>query len=231
MENTVIWTKVPGVQLPSLEDAMTKLRVDEDDADDFAEIYGQCKAVMDPKFLLRTAEVEPCGEETCVIGGVEFESRMVAVNLKDVHTVYAYCCTCGRELFDLAVKQSDPLCRYWVDQLSELALRSMTAACHQRLKELTGAKKLHAMNPGSLPDWPITQQQPLFCLLGDTEGLIGVTLSESCLMTPYKSGSGILYSSEQEFVSCEHCKKLDCPNRRKAYDPEAFAKRYGKEMQ
>lgn len=39
-------------------------------------------------------------------------------------------------------------------------------------------------------DWPLTQQQPLFTLLGDPEASIGVQLTDSLLMIPNKSLSG-----------------------------------------
>jgi len=38
------------------------------------------------------------------------------------------------------------------------------------------------MNPGSLEDWPLTEQRVLFALLGDPQAAIGVRLTDSLLM-------------------------------------------------
>ncbi len=83
------------------------------------------------------------------------------------------------------------------------------------------------MNPGSLPDWPLPQQLPLFQLLGDVEGLIGVHLKESFLMVPTKTVSGIFFPTETRFESCQLCPREDCPGRRAPYDAALFQSRYG----
>jgi predicted transcriptional regulator len=71
------------------------------------------------------------------------------------------------------------------------------------------------MRPGSgdVTVWPIEQQQGLFSLLDDVEGAIGVKLMESCLMVPNKTTSGILFTTEEDFRSCEVCHREDCPSR------------------
>jgi hypothetical protein len=82
------------------------------------------------------------------------------------------------------------------------------------------------MNPGSLPDWPLEQQRVLFELLGDTRKTIGVELTESLVMVPIKSVSGILFTNEEEFASCRRCSRQGCPGRRVPYDPELYDRKY-----
>lgn len=86
------------------------------------------------------------------------------------------------------------------------------------------------MAPGSLGDWPIQQQKPLFQLLGDTEAMIGVRLTESFLMLPSKSVSGIWFPTQTRFESCQLCPGQRCPNRRAPHAPELFEKRYEKQL-
>jgi hypothetical protein len=74
-----------------------------------------------------------------------------------------------------------------------------------------------AMNPGSLADWPIHEQRPLFRLIGDTESAIGVRLQPSLLMWPTKSVSSIFFPTSSDFVSCQLCPRQGCPNRRATY--------------
>ena len=75
------------------------------------------------------------------------------------------------------------------------------------------AGHLSHMNPGSLPQWPLSQQRVLFSLLGDVTGAIGVELTESCLMIPAKSTSGILFDSDTEYNNFRFCPMENCPGR------------------
>lgn len=78
------------------------------------------------------------------------------------------------------------------------------------------------MNPGSLADWPITEQKPLFELLGAVQELIGVELTASFLMILIKVVSGIHFPKELAFVSCQLCPGNQCPGRKAPYDKELF---------
>jgi hypothetical protein len=75
------------------------------------------------------------------------------------------------------------------------------------------------MNPGSGDRnvWPIAQQRPLFSLFGDAEALIGVRLTDSFLMVPNKTVSGLFFPTEVPFESCQLCTRPDCPRRRARY--------------
>ena len=81
------------------------------------------------------------------------------------------------------------------------------------------------MNPGSLPDWPISQQRPLFDLVGKAAE-IGVHLTDSYLMRPLKSVSGILFATDVTYENCQLCPVERCPNRRAPYDPTLFDRKY-----
>jgi hypothetical protein len=82
------------------------------------------------------------------------------------------------------------------------------------------------MSPGRLEDWPLTEQESLFALLGDTEAKIGVRLTGSMLMYPTKSVSGILFSTEERFETCQLCPRKGCPNRKMPYDEGLYACKY-----
>ncbi len=72
------------------------------------------------------------------------------------------------------------------------------------------------MNPGSAnyDVWPIAQQRPLFALFGGATDDIGVRLTESHLMVPDKSVSGVMFTSSSGYVNCHACDRENCPNRR-----------------
>jgi len=94
------------------------------------------------------------------------------------------------------------------------------------LKRHFGLVQLSRMSPGSLKDWPVTEQSPFFSLFGNVEELIGVTLTESMLMIPRKSISGIFFPTEVMFFSCQLCPRKGCPARKAPYD-ETLRKKYG----
>ena len=82
------------------------------------------------------------------------------------------------------------------------------------------------MAPGSLSDWPIEEQGPLFRLLGDVEASIGVRLTRNLLMLPAKSISGFYFPTEVSFYSCQLCPRKRCESRKAKYD-EKQAEIYG----
>jgi hypothetical protein len=81
------------------------------------------------------------------------------------------------------------------------------------------------MSPGSLMDWPLEEQKPLFSLLKGAEKLIGVRLTENLLMIPRKSVSGIFFPTEVTFLSCQLCRREKCEWRKARYN-EGLAKQY-----
>jgi hypothetical protein len=82
------------------------------------------------------------------------------------------------------------------------------------------------MAPGSLADWPIEEQAPLFKLLGDVDASIGVKLTDSMLMLPAKSISGVYFPADVSFFSCQLCPRERCESRKAKYDPK-LAQEYG----
>ncbi|MDO4739701.1 MAG: hypothetical protein Q4A66_03460 [Eubacteriales bacterium] len=225
MENAV-WKDLPYT-LPDAEHMAERLHVFEEDLEEFAALHARCAAIAQPKFAWRRAPVQLLENDDVRIGEQLFHSRMLHVNMQGVKEAYAYVATCGREIYELALSCEDPLARFWVDSISEQLLRSVSLAAHARLRELSGEQRLFGMNPGSLPDWPISEQKPLFALVGDVYGKIGVELTDTFLMLPIKSGSGLYYASEVDFVSCEYCARGECPSRRAKFVPGKFAERYG----
>ena len=108
----------------------------------------------------------------------------------------------------------------------EMALAAALDQLHTHLEEKYHLGRVKAMNPGSLEDWPIGQQKELFRILGDVKSAIGVELTDSCLMLPMKSASGILFQTESNFESCQLCPRKNCPNRRARYKEHLYEEKY-----
>jgi hypothetical protein len=189
------------------------------------ELVELARPLVRPKAIYEVAYIEIQGEDSLDIGGVTFTSRLLRDKLDKVGRVFPFIITCGRELDSLANPDRDFMRNYCLDMIKEMALRSAVSYTENHLKETFAIDQLSRMNPGSLPSWPLTQQRELFSLFGDVKELIGVELTETFLMIPVKSVSGIFFPTEVKFESCQLCPREVCRGRRAPYDPE-LARRY-----
>lgn len=179
-------------------------------------LFGEYAPSARPKALLQEVPVEVIDDTQIKLGGELFESRCLCVNLKGLERVSLFVSSCGDELEAAA---GDNLRAYWIDVVKELALEAATAEAERRAAAWYGVDGVAMMNPGSgdIDVWPIEAQRVLFRLLGDTQQEIGVRLTESLLMIPNKSVSGVFFPSHHGWVSCEACKRQGCPSRRAPY--------------
>ncbi|MFO8057082.1 MAG: vitamin B12 dependent methionine synthase [bacterium] len=179
-----------------------------------------------PKAMYRPAFINGRGEDHVEIEGVRFQSRVLAVNLENVERVFPFVATCGAELEAWPDTLTGREERYFADRIKELAYLSALKACFEHMDESFGPGRCSVMNPGSLEDWPLSEQRPLFELLGDPEEAIGVKVLPSLMMYPSRTTSGIRFPSEVRFESCMLCPRESCPLRKAPYDPELFEKKF-----
>ena len=55
---------------------------------------------------------------------------------------------------------------------------------------------------------------------------IGVELTDSFLMLPVKSVSGLMFESEEHYTNCTLCPRAKCPGRRSPFDPQLYRQKY-----
>jgi len=197
-------------------------------ADAIREVVETIRPLVKPKAIYDAVYVENRQRDTVDISGVTFTSRVLRVNLDEAERVFPFIATCGREVHERAASYDDPMLRYCLDTIMANALRAASGYLHQCVKEKYALGQTSAMSPGSLEDWPLTQQRQLFSILGDVRGSIGVELTDSFLMVPIKSVSGIIFPTEIRFESCQLCPREGCRARRAAYNPKLWEERYGK---
>lgn len=150
-----------------------------------------------------------------VVGGVGIRSEFVRAKLLQAPVAYAFVATCGGEAERWSAGLDDFLDRFYADEIKKLWLARAVASVEDDVRRrFAPTAKLAALNPGSLPQWPIEGQRELFRILGDTEGTVGVKLTESCLMVPTKSVSGLFFADHTGHVNCALCPRENCPNRR-----------------
>jgi hypothetical protein len=194
--------------------------------EDFSAFFDEIVEIARPKVYYKVAFTDENDSNSVVIDGIRFESRVLCVNLAEVHRIFAYLATCGVELEAHRAGETDILRQYWADAVMEAALQAAMLALREDMSLRYQVGKTSGMNPGSLPDWPISQQKPFFELLGETANRTGVRLTESMLMVPAKSTTGLFFETESDFVNCQLCPRKSCPNRRAGYDQDLYEARY-----
>ena len=180
------------------------------------DLLAQSVAVARPKAIYRIVPVGDRDGAWIRIGEQRFESEDLRENLKDIDDVVAYVATCGAELDAIDLSSYDPLSEYWISVIKEHALRAVTATLYETVERRHGRTGLSQMNPGSanVDVWPLSQQAGLFALFNGGAVEIGVRLTESYLMIPDKSVSGVLFESASGYVNCHACDRENCPDRR-----------------
>lgn len=197
-----------------------------EDEIDFVAMVKEAGQVANPKVMFGVTCVEERSEDQIVLSGIKFDSRVLSRNLENVEKVIPFTATCGMELQDWAAQFTDIIWNYWAEAIKEAALQSALEFLFKMIKQEYIPGHVSTMSPGSLENWPISQQVPLFELLGDTKGRIGVTLTDSLLMVPTKSVSGIVFPRDLSFESCHLCLRTNCPNRRAPYDETLYEREY-----
>jgi len=194
-----------------------KIPEDSSEADEALQLLKEACSVAKPKAVFIEAYIESRTDDAIVINGRTFNSRLLNENTKSTHRLFPYIATCGVEIEQWAGGISDPLKAYFADVIMQLVLKSAVNGLVKHLTEKKLRGELSCMNPGALKDWPISEQKKLFSLFTDTAG---VKLTDSFLMIPIKSSSGIYFTSDKKFENCELCPRENCPSRRTAYKPD-----------
>ena len=204
-----------------------KLGIDEEDEDDmeiFGYLYTEAVRIGSPKIIYTEEVITRKSADSLIIGGIEFCSTALARNMAGVERCYPYVVTCGTEIDSIVLAESSPLTEYWRDEIKAELLMSArrylnTAVCAQY-----SLKHLASMAPGSadIDVWPVEEQRKLFSLFAGKCCEIGVVLTESCLMLPNKSLSGIIFETEEDFLSCQLCRRENCPDRKVGFDESLY---------
>ena len=203
------------------EEAVRQLRMENAEKEDLSrlsEMVDEAQRAANPKALYAVAPIESRSETTVTINGVTINCPLMAKNLKNTNRVFPYVVTCGLEAEAWSKTAGDFMEEYWADGIKLLLLSKAMLALKKQVKQAYAPEsRLSAMNPGSIKQWPLAQQRVLFQILETVTDDIGVTLTDSCLMLPSKSGSGIFFAGSEQYENCSLCPILNCPNRRAPY--------------
>jgi hypothetical protein len=178
----------------------------------------ECRAVMKPEaaYVFVTAETPPSLEQI-VAGELLFQSgKIVHRMLKQSESYAAFIVTVGPGPEQLArelLGKGEYLEGYIVDLVASALVDSVADVLHEEIRKKAGSRDLKVTNrysPGYC-SWDVAEQQKLFSLFPPK--CCGITLSESSLMDPVKSISGLIgIGTQVKFndYTCEICPMKDC---------------------
>jgi hypothetical protein len=198
---------------------LLRISPDTKEALNFYSLFEIAAAIARPKAAFLIASPLSVCDNKVEINGVRFTSRLLRDNLERSAVVFPYVATCGSKLEDWSRNMNSLLKSFWAETIMLAALGCAIKHLNVYLKERIGEElRLSSMNPGSLAEWPLSEQATLFYLLGESAEAIGTSLSDSMVIRPLKSLSGIHFVSEDGFVNCSLCPRKDCSGRRAPYD-------------
>ena len=151
-----------------------------------------------PKAVYAESFVASRDGDIVVVDGISFTSRTLSRNLASSERVFPLVTTCGHEMDEASPAGGDMLKEFWWELIKASLLGAANKYLDDHLQRAFRLGKTAILRPGSgdPPAWPIDQQQGLFALLGDVEQAIGVRLTDSFIMVPNKTTSGMLFPAQ-----------------------------------
>lgn len=146
--------------------------------------------------------------------------KMITSFLKGSQFAALFTCTAGYEVekWSNKYKDEDFVMAYVIDATGSLLVEGAMDIVYEKLKEHTASQNLSITNrysPGYC-QWKVDDQQKLFSFL--PENFCNIHLSQSSLMSPVKSVSGIVgigTSVNKRGYICDSCHSKDCVYRAK----------------
>ena len=182
----------------------------------------ECLRVSSPAgaFILREALESP-STETFRIQEVTFDSgKIIPKMLKHSRSYAFFLVTAGPEPENLArslMTEGNYLEGYITDLVASALVDSAADQIQDQVRKhanMQGMRITNRYSPGYC-SWNVEEQQKLFSLF--PEGCCGISLSESSLMYPIKSISGVIglgTKVEYRDYTCEICSMLNCQFRK-----------------
>ena len=198
-----------------------KNEVDDKTLQEIQDSFRELERLADKKSIYRIFELSLKDENELKIGNVEIYSRNLRTNLKDCKQVVLFAATLGAEVDRLIRKMQV------VDMAKAVVMQACAATLLEEYCDELQQKIAERMqeqgkyirprfSPG-YGDFSIQHQKDVLAML-ETSKRIGVTMTDSYMLTPTKSVTAVIGIGDAEMNcnlnSCEECDKTDCTYRR-----------------
>lgn len=156
-------------------------------------------------------------KDRIIVDGLDFFiGKTVAKELRNSESAAFFICTAGQEISELSrslMLGDNPVLGYVYDVLGSVAVESATDKIHQEIKDMAasnGQLITNRYSPGYC-QWSVADQHKLFSLF--PANCCGISLTDSALMNPIKSVSGIIglgKNVKYRKYTCELCSLTEC---------------------
>lgn len=160
------------------------------------------------------------GYSHIIVDGREFEiGKTVAKELRNATSIAIFICTAGEGISRRSaelLKGENPVLGYVYDVLGSMIVEAATDLLQQEIQIAAAVNGLNITNrysPGYCK-WSVADQHKLFSFF--PTGCCGISLTDSALMSPVKSVSGIIGVGKDVLFrnyTCDLCNMKDCFHR------------------
>lgn len=189
------------------------------------DLFNRFDTLVTPLLSFKKKKIESIDKGTIYLeNGVELKSLKLSKVMKPCEDAICFIATIGDGVEKEIARLTDEgriFDAYILESVGSMAVESMVDAFCKDIEEKYNAqdKKITLRFSPGYCDWPIAEQKKLFRIFD--AGQINVTLTDSCLMRPRKSISGLFgihsFDGDNTFSPynpCSDCKKKDCTARR-----------------
>lgn len=184
------------------------------------EILKRYQGLCDIRAVYRVVDVSAHNDHGLLINNILFDpNKTISFQLKNAERLAVFICTIGAQMENWASQlfsEGDGVKAHFVDTIASAAVEKATDILHdhieQKMTEM-GLSVTNRFSPGYC-GWSVSEQHLLFSFF--PSGCCGVELTESALMVPRKSTSGIIgvgLSVKKEPYFCDRCANQDCTYR------------------
>jgi hypothetical protein len=191
-----------------------------DKVDNLDSLLEECKELIKPAAIYTFTKIEKVSKEGLLLGKGKFlRSPKLAEQLSCSTEIALYIMTIGPDLEKRVTSiATDKILDSWIlDNIGTYALRTLGKHIEGRIRNEKGWK-ISRFNPGSTPSWNLEDQETIFSILSKktVQERIGVSLTESFMMVPRKSVSGVMGQAISDYHNCQEC-RLTCDYRQEEY--------------
>lgn len=215
-----------SIRLPSLrldrEAIAKRLRVPDNSRkrEELNEMIDTIESLAAPALHIRAVEPGLDEEGSVILAGERVESEKLrrllqkkARKPEEKPVVYAFAATYGQEASDWGNSREYGLPVFWAQTILEEGMLMLLDLLETELKK-DGDFEVSVIEPGVPEDWPLTQQDSVFRVLGGSFQDFGITPNEQSLMLPFRYVAGLAYFSDSILPQCGVCHFTDCNKQR-----------------
>lgn len=182
------------------------------------EVYAEILPLCTPRCMFQILDAEQVSKQRIQVGAVEFTpGGIIGSYLPGLAQVCMFVATAGEE-YDTYLhqlkKEDNVLKEYVADSIGTVIAEACVTWLGKKLEAENEVFHTLPYSPGYC-GWDIREQQKLFSLFPDKP--CGITLSDTCLMSPVKSVSGFIGLGKElhpQPYRCEICTNKYCYKRK-----------------